>query len=196
MPPQSATLNLGARTRPNFRPRIHIHFTSSIAGAPASTLCGGSFGCRMSTYTFSDLTFMTRDDLASRLKSKTPGVAIIDVRDSDYVGGHILGCQNVPVHTHDYRMPELVRNLRDEDVVVFHCALSQQRGPSSALRYLRERERLGAKGEIGSRKDGEDLDKAQKVYVLDGGFVKWQEKYGEDRDLTEGYAKDIWANGY
>lgn len=123
-----------------------------------------------------DLSFMTREDLASRLKSKSSSITVIDVRDDDYVGGHILGCKNVPVHTHDFRMPELVRNLRDEDTVVFHCALSQQRGPSSALRYLRERARLSAKGEVGIRKDGEDLEKTQKVYVLDGGFVKWQEK--------------------
>ena len=48
---------------------------------------------------------------------------------------------------------------------MFHCALSQQRGPKAALRYLREKERMG----------GEAEGKKQKVYVLEGGFVKWQE---------------------
>ena len=32
----------------------------------------------------------------------------------------------------------------------------------------------------------------QRVYVLRGGFTEWQEKYGEDEKLTEGYQKDIW----
>ena len=109
------------------------------------------------------------------VRSSPDRLAIIDVRDSDYIGGHIKGCQNVPVYQHDFRMPELVRTLRDKDTVVFHCALSQQRGPSSALRYLREREAKDAKGEVGVRKDGEDLSAGQKVYVLEGGFVKWQE---------------------
>lgn len=108
---------------------------------------------------------MTRETLASLIRSKSPSLAVIDVRDSDYVGGHIVGGTNVPVNTHDYRMPELIRTLKDKDVVVFHCALSQQRGPSSALRYLREKERLEGAG----KEDG------QKVYVLEGGFVKWQE---------------------
>ena len=70
----------------------------------------------------------------------------------------------------------MVRTLKDKGVVVFHCALSQQRGPSSALRYLRERERLVGKGEVGARDEGGKLEEKQEVAVLEGGFVKWQEK--------------------
>ena len=36
----------------------------------------------------------------------------------------------------------------------------------------------------------------QKVYVLDRGFVGWQERFGEDTRLTEGYRKEIWKNDY
>lgn len=79
-------------------------------------------------------------------------------------------------------MPELVRTLKDKEKVVFHCALSQQRGPSAALRYARERERTL----------GEEESKKQEVYVLEGGFVRWQEKYGKDTRLTEAYVEDIW----
>jgi Cdc25 family phosphatase len=114
------------------------------------------------------------------IKSKHPSMAVIDVRDSDYIGGHITGGQNLPSNTHDYKMPELVRTLKEKEVVVFHCALSQQRGPSAALRYLREKERVegGAKEvEVVEGKDGKEgvQVKGQTVYVLDGGFVKWQE---------------------
>lgn len=121
---------------------------------------------RMSLYTISDLTYISRHQLAPLVREQNAGLAVIDVRDSDYIGGHIRGCQNVPTATHDYRIPELVRTLKDKDTVVFHCALSQQRGPSSALKYLRERERL----------QGKDAEGKQKVYVLDGGFSKWQEE--------------------
>ncbi|KAK3678332.1 Cdc25 phosphatase Ibp1 [Recurvomyces mirabilis] len=146
----------------------------------------------MASYTISNLPAISAAKLADSFRAKTPGISIIDVRDSDYVGGHIMGCLNVPVNTHDYRMPELVRTLRNQDIVIFHCALSQQRGPASALRYLRERDRMAEKGELGIRKDGEDVQRAQRVVVLEGGFVKWQETYGMDTELTEGYAKDLW----
>lgn len=135
---------------------------------------------------------MSREKLATLVRSKSSSLAVIDVRDSDYIGGHIVNGINAPTHTHDYRMPELVRTLKDKEVVVFHCALSQQRGPSSALRYLREKERLqsvndkvadpekaeasieGVKADATS--DGEGVVKnGQTVYVLEGGFVKWQE---------------------
>jgi hypothetical protein len=55
-----------------------------------------------------------------------------------------------------------VRTLKDKEKVVFHCALSQQRGPSAALKHARERHRLlrSAAG------------KDQEVYALDGGFTR------------------------
>lgn len=180
----------------------------------------------MSSHTLTSLTYITRDDLAATLRaspdatSPPPNLAIVDVRDSDHVGGHIRGSTWVPSSELDYRAPELVRTLRDKDVVVFHCVLSQQRGPSAALKYLREKERLdglaggpaaeetGAKGEgedraEGNEAQGKDGDKqvktekkAQKVLVLEGGFSEWQEKYGTDKRLTEAYQKDVWEFGY
>ncbi|MCJ1478222.1 hypothetical protein MMC13_006898 [Lambiella insularis] len=141
--------------------------------------------------------------------STRPSIAIIDVRDDDHVGGHIYTSTHVPSSTLDYRIPELVRTLSEKDMVVFHCALSQQRGPTAARRYVRERVRLlerksdaapvagpgveDSKADLGS----DSLDSGavcQKVYILDGGFVKWQEKYGRDTRLTEAYAPDIWVD--
>lgn len=133
----------------------------------------------MSNISIASLPRITPDKLAPLVRSKDKNLAVIDVRDSDYVGGHIAGGTNVPTHTHDYKMPELVRTLQDKDTVVFHCALSQQRGPSAALKYLRARERLlGGKVEEKDGGAGEaPAVKGQTVYVLDGGFVKWQETY-------------------
>ena len=86
-------------------------------------------------------------------------------------------------------MPTLVRRLKDKQTVVFHCMLSQQRGPSAALKYLRQRDLL-----LKTLGDGETAVADQKVYVLDRGFGGWQKIYGEDERLTEAYVKDIWQD--
>ncbi|KAH6611914.1 Cdc25 family phosphatase-like protein Ibp1 [Boeremia exigua] len=163
----------------------------------------------MASPTLATLQYITRDTLASTISTNAslpPDTAIIDVRDSDHIGGHIRGSTWVPSSTLEYKMPELLRTLRDKEVVVFHCALSQQRGPGAALKYLREKERVEAKEEAkeevkegvkeGVTEEGEGKKGGQRVYVLKGGFTEWQEKYGEDKVLTEGYQKDIWEFGY
>jgi rhodanese-related sulfurtransferase len=172
----------------------------------------------MTSITIATLPKLTRENLAgiiladpdtSLSDSKT---AVVDVRDSDHIGGHILGSIHAPTPTLDWRMPELVRQLKDKDKVIFHCALSQQRGPSAALAYLRERERMfPASSEVPSEastghKDAEVAQgessevaktaKKQKVYVLEGGFTQWQEKYGKDKRLTDAYVEEIWKYGY
>jgi Cdc25 family phosphatase len=151
--------------------------------------------------TISDLPFIHGDDLSATLLSAHPSnsstqptstssqtalvpptaspIAIIDVRDSDHIGGHIAGSRHVPSNTLDYRLPELLRELKEKKTVVFHCALSQQRGPSAALRYLRERRRMEERERegLGGKKEGEKEEGGrQEVLVLEGGFVKWQEK--------------------
>ena len=113
-------------------------------------------------------------------------------------------------------LPTLVRQLEDKETVVFHCALSQQRGPAAALRYIRERERVLAERKAaeqasaaaaGAEDKGdtaaaaaaageETAEKKQQVFVLDRGFVGWQEMYGLDERLTEGYRKELWKDGY
>jgi hypothetical protein len=51
--------------------------------------------------------------------------------------------------------------------------------------------------EKGKNGEGEGKEKKeQKVFVLNRGFVGWQEAYGEDTRLTEGYRKEIWQDGY
>ncbi|RYO98062.1 hypothetical protein DL765_010955 [Monosporascus sp. GIB2] len=139
-------------------------------------------------------------------------VAIVDVRDD---GGHIKSSLHFPSGSLDATMPTLLRQLADKDTVVFHCALSQQRGPAAALRYLREREAQqahqqqakaegkgvaeGDKEEKGTGNGNAETElkvKQQKVYVLDRGFVGWQEVYGPDERLTEAWRKELWEEGY
>ncbi|CCU78424.1 hypothetical protein BGHDH14_bgh02821 [Blumeria hordei DH14] len=133
-------------------------------------------------------------------------VAVVDVRDSDHIGGHIRYSFHEPSNTLYYRMQELVYRLESRKIVVFHCALSQERGPAAAVRYLRERERL--MGIPSTQKIPTDIcmttlcnevrersfdeNRRQLVFILDDGFVGWQKEYGEDSRLTEGFRKDLW----
>jgi rhodanese-related sulfurtransferase len=154
---------------------------------------------------------ISRERLSSILLSpESSKVAIVDVRDDDHVGGHIRSSIHVPTSILDHRTTEIVDSLADKEIVVFHCYLSQQRGPGAALKYLRERdskiknrgsetpgeaENLQVKkgkedGELKKADQGKEVDvagtggsavespnaKKQEVFVLDGGFVKWQEK--------------------
>jgi Cdc25 family phosphatase len=184
--------------------------------------------------TSSTLSALLLANQSSNVDESTPpaSLAIIDVRDDgispfsqtlhasthfteiranltilvDYIGGHIKHSTHVPSSTLAHKIPELVRKLKDKETVIFHCALSQMRGPGAALRYLRERERLlgpaqkeeqaaAVKDEAGAETETPEV-KEQKVYVLDDGFVGWVQKYGEDVRLTEGYRKELWKDGY
>ncbi|CDK26034.1 unnamed protein product [Kuraishia capsulata CBS 1993] len=107
---------------------------------------------------------------------------VVDVRDFDYVGGHIKNGRNLPANTLTKELPKLAEDVLDKDYkdVVFHCALSQQRGPTAAMSFLRYLNKT------------ETEIKGLTVWILRGGFTKWQELYGEDDSATEGYDKRIW----
>jgi hypothetical protein len=69
-------------------------------------------------------------DLSKIIKSgKRPGkdYLVVDVRDSDFIGGHITNCRNVPSATFSDRLDGLVRDTEAVPQVIFHCALSQVR---------------------------------------------------------------------
>jgi hypothetical protein len=79
----------------------------------------------------------------------------------------------------------LVRKLADTPIVVFHCALSQQRGPHAALKYLRERERLlGGRGAVGRKlkKSAAEQETKQRSTVENGAE---KEREWEDVDANE-----------
>lgn len=118
-------------------------------------------------------------------------IAIIDVRDADHIGGHILSSRHIPSSTFTLALPTLLDQLRETDTVVFHCALSTQRGPAAALAYLRARDEKEEEDEARRRraiteKTGKAAEKAditriqgqkreQEVLLLEGGFTQWQQ---------------------
>ncbi|EGV60656.1 Cdc25 phosphatase Ibp1 [Yamadazyma tenuis] len=145
----------------------------------------------MSSYGIADLRFIKASTVYSWFKGGAPGrFAVVDVRDSDYVGGHIKNCLHVPAANFHETLPALRQKLFDMKVqdVVFHCALSQVRGPSSTLKFLRSLEEI---------KDPQQIEffSNLSVWVMQGGFTAWQQKYGEDESVTEAYDKEIWDFG-
>ncbi|CAB4256453.1 similar to Saccharomyces cerevisiae YGR203W YCH1 Phosphatase with sequence similarity to Cdc25p, Arr2p and Mih1p [Maudiozyma barnettii] len=103
-------------------------------------------------------------------------LVVVDVRGHDHIGGHIKGSVNIASSKFVNEMANLKQRMENDEIkiVVFHCAQSQQRGPSAALKFLRY-------------SDGE-FD----VRILRGGFIEWQQRYGLDTGLTSGYIKDLW----
>ncbi|GEQ71506.1 hypothetical protein JCM33374_g5190 [Metschnikowia sp. JCM 33374] len=144
----------------------------------------------MKSHSLSDLRFIAPQTLRSWFSSKSPSgngkFAVVDVRDSDFVGGHIRGCYHYAAGNIYETLPELRRRLLENkiDDVIFHCALSQVRGPKSALVFLRTIQELPAQ----EREKFDDLN----VWVLSGGFTAWQRQYGTDKEVTEGFQEDIW----
>ena len=98
-------------------------------------------------------------------------LTIYDVRDEDFVMGNIPGCINVPAQVFTTTIPS-----PPTDVVVFHCALSQVRGPKCASYY--------------SRLTGKDS------FVLSGGFVAWQSLYSNESNLVENHNKKYFEMNY
>jgi len=126
--------------------------------------------------------YITGDELAAIIKSdKVPlkDYIVVDVRDDDYGGGNILKGQNWPSHNFSWKVDQLVEKTKDVKTVVFHCALSQIRGPKAARIYEETRNNLQADGQ-------------HEVLVLRGGFTQFQAKYKDDPALVENWDKDIW----
>ncbi|KAJ9607795.1 Cdc25 phosphatase Ibp1 [Cladophialophora chaetospira] len=150
--------------------------------------------------TLSSLTFVRPASLAQLLldPAEKAKIAIIDVRDSDHIGGNIIDSQWIPTNQLDVKIPELLRTLKDKEKVVFHCMLSQQRGPSAALAYARAKQRVEQReakeaATVGETKEeGGEKKAKQEICVLEGGFGSWQATFGEDPRLTKDYQPDIW----
>lgn len=123
------------------------------------------------------LSYITSATLRTWLDIDPAGVAIVDVRDSDFIGGHIVNAINIPADKFELSLANLEEKIASKPKVVFHCMLSQQRGPTCAASYARA---LTNKGTIN-----------QEVYVLTGGFNEWARKYGTNTKYTQDFQPDL-----
>ncbi|KAI0923197.1 hypothetical protein AcW1_007811 [Taiwanofungus camphoratus] len=81
------------------------------------------------------LKYISPDELAAIIKSaKVPmkDYCVVDVRDDDWYGGNITGAHNSPSHGFLSKVDDLVEQTKTVPMVIFHCALSQVRGPKAA----------------------------------------------------------------
>ncbi|XP_027069757.1 dual specificity phosphatase Cdc25 [Coffea arabica] len=80
------------------------------------------------------ISYITSSQLLS-LKRR-PNIAIVDVRDDERsYDGHIAGSLHFASDTFLDKIPSLIDAAKGKDTLVFHCALSQVRGPRCARRF-------------------------------------------------------------
>ncbi|KAJ3032887.1 hypothetical protein HDV00_006996 [Rhizophlyctis rosea] len=112
----------------------------------------------------SDINFIPAEEVASLLKdpSKVAGrdYRIIDVREpSSYSKAHIPSAVNI-VKAQIESDPTVVQQQQSVHKLIFHCGVSQNRGPEAARAYIKAA--------------GDDI--RQEILVLEGGFLGWEGK--------------------
>ncbi|KAK8940581.1 Dual specificity phosphatase Cdc25 [Platanthera zijinensis] len=112
----------------------------------------------------SRFSYITPSQLISLQQRRNTKLAIVDVRDDERsYDAHIAGSLHYASCSFYERIPDLVRSLQGKDSVVFHCALSQVRGPACAKAFV---------DYLSQKKD--DDDGIKEVMVLERGFQGWE----------------------
>ncbi|KAG8682157.1 hypothetical protein FRC08_015151 [Ceratobasidium sp. 394] len=140
----------------------------------------------MSTTSESSFRYISPAELSELMKSdKKPmtDYVVVDVRDDDFSGGNIVGCVRAPSNTYLTTVDELVMTkTKDVPKLIFHCALSQLRGPKAARIYAETRNNRLNPGETSQ----------QEIFVLRGGFTTFQALFKNDPALVEKWDKEVW----
>lgn len=135
----------------------------------------------------SAISYISVKDLSAKLRAGGP-VVVVDVRDDDRAGGHIKGSTHVPANDFKRAMPHFLSLWATKDAVVFHCMMSQMRGPSCARAFANEAEDAVKRGEI---------DKMPQVMVLEGGFREFARNFSEEsKDLFEDFQPKLYDAGW
>ncbi|CAM8894740.1 unnamed protein product [Rhodiola kirilowii] len=107
------------------------------------------------------ISYITGSELLSL--ARKPNITVVDVRDDERsCDGHIAGSLHFASDSFMEKLPNLVQSVKGKDTLVFHCALSQVRGPRCARRfadYLSE-----VKDETG----------VKNVMILERGYNGWE----------------------
>ncbi|KAL3536227.1 hypothetical protein ACH5RR_004688 [Cinchona calisaya] len=105
--------------------------------------------------------YVTSSELFS-LKSR-PNIAIVDVRDDERnYDGHIAGSLHFASHTFFDKIPTLIDAAKGKDTLVFHCALSQVRGPKCARWFA---------DYLAETKEGAGI---KNIMILEHGYNGWE----------------------
>lgn len=152
-------------------------------GATASRACCGPFQrkalrLRLSSRAMSAIRrgvqLMEAEELAGYIRNGTRTVHVIDVRDDDRAGGHIRGSLHIPCYDFLSQCESYGSKWGSEHKVVFHCMMSQSRGPRCAIAFADNSQRLLGDG-------------APSTYLLQGGFQNVAANYNKFADIIEAF---------
>mmetsp|Transcript_11345 Transcript_11345/g.30575 ORF Transcript_11345/g.30575 Transcript_11345/m.30575 type:complete len:143 (-) Transcript_11345:35-463(-) len=128
---------------------------------------------------------MEAEELAARLRRgevENGTLCVVDVRDSDFEGGHIRGAVNLPsikLQGSPDALDAFVASLAGKSALVVHCMLSQVRGPASA-RLIRAALK-------------QCKHPAPRVYILRDGFEGFLYRFAKtEPSLFIGLESDVW----
>lgn len=150
---------------------------------------------------------VTPKELKTWITQNPESVAIVDVRDADHFGGHITGSQNYPSSRLADKLPQIIEDTKNKDKIVFHCSLSQQRGPKAGRMFDEARKLVGENGskpEIyileGGKTSPAPLTGSQHFVVAHAymkGFVNWHAHgFAKDPKITQEYDAEHWKHGF
>ncbi|XP_061345794.1 dual specificity phosphatase Cdc25 [Gastrolobium bilobum] len=107
------------------------------------------------------ISYITGSQLLSLRRQ--PNIAIVDVRDDERsYDGHISGSVHYASDTFAENISNLIQQVKGKDTLVFHCALSQVRGPTCARKFVNYLEE--SKEDAGIKN----------IMVLERGFNGWE----------------------
>ncbi|RKP05125.1 hypothetical protein THASP1DRAFT_26326 [Thamnocephalis sphaerospora] len=139
----------------------------------------------------STVEYIDCDTLADMLRDTTLTPRV------DYVvvdGGNIPSAINVPAHKLTEQLEHLVTAYGHVPKIIFHCALSQVRGPRSAGLY--HKAALMAAETVETNPSPDATIVTQDVLVLRGGFALWQARFKDHTDMIENYDRELWELEY
>lgn len=130
-----------------------------------------------------DVSYISVKDLTSKLRDGA-SITIVDVREDDRAGGHIKSSVHVPAYDFSRAMSTFLPDWASKEAVVFHCMMSQVRGPTCARAFANAVDEALKKG---------DVAKVPQVLVLEGGFREFASNYSDD---THNFFEDFQPKRY
>lgn len=98
-------------------------------------------------------------------------LAVVDVRDDDFEGGHLEQALHVPAHEFHDDVAAHVPSLVNKSTVAFHCMFSQVRGPKAARRFAYALEAYASLSD--------PAPTLPEVVIVEGGFYAVSRLQGE-----------------
>lgn len=128
----------------------------------------------MSSFIEKSFLYIKQDELLYKL-NQNENILLIDLREDDYIGGHIKNSVNIPANTFSNNINRVLRLLNEYNSVIFYCQESLKRSPRCCNILL---------SEIIDNKDKE-------IYILEGGFYNWVKRFW-NTNLVEEYDDEYW----